>query len=127
MVRSGSTSANYEVWQYLTRMLSDQKLGSVYSLQIMREMIRIGETLRMAPDISADQKANLSKTAIDSLANLRNLLENAYFTKKEYLFILRSDLVDSEGKAIQADVMINDLQALINQIDKSALIQSGAG
>ena len=127
MVRSGSTSANYEVWQYLTRMLSDQKLGSVYSLQIMREMIRIGETLRMAPDISADQKATLSKTAIDSLANLRNLLENAYFTKKEYLFILRSDLVDSEGKAIQADVMINDLQALINQIDKSALIQSGAG
>jgi len=81
----------------------------------------------MAPDISADQKATLSKTAIDSLANLRNLLENAYFTKKEYLFILRSDLVDSEGKAIQADVMINDLQALINQIDKSALIQSGAG
>lgn len=127
MVRSGSTSANYEVWQYLTRMLSDQKLGSVYSLQIMREMIRIGETLRMAPDISADQKATLSKTAIDSLANLRNLLENAYFTKKEYLFILRSDLVDSEGKAIQADVMINEHQALMNQIDKSALIQSGAG
>ncbi len=127
MVRSGSTSANYEVWQYLTRMLSDQKLGSVYSLQIMKEMIRIGETLRTAPDISAEGKANLSKTAIDSLTNLRNLLENAYFTKKEYLFILRSDLVDSEGKTIQTDVMINDLQALITQIDKSALLQSNSG
>lgn len=43
MVRSGSTTPNYEIWQYLTRMLADQKLGSVYSLQIMREMIRIGE------------------------------------------------------------------------------------
>lgn len=26
MVRSGSTTPNYEVWQYLTRMLADQKL-----------------------------------------------------------------------------------------------------
>ena len=77
-------------------MLADQKLGSVYSLQIMREMIRIGEALRTAPEISNDIKATLSQTAVDSLTNLRNLLENAYFTKQEYLFVLRSDLVDSE-------------------------------
>ncbi len=127
MIKSGNTSANYEVWEYLTRMLADQKLGSVYSLQIMREMIRIGEALRTAPDISPDAKVKLSTTALASLTNLRNLLENAYFTKKEYLFILRSDLVDSEGKSIQTDVMIKDLQALITQIDKSALLQSNSG
>lgn len=87
-------------------------------------MIRIGEALRIAPDVSSEAKNTLSKTAIDSLTNLRNLLENAYFTKKEYLFVLRSDLVDSEGKSIQTDVMIKDLQALITQIDKSALLQT---
>lgn len=91
-------------------MLADQKLGSVYSLQIMKEMIRVGESLRTSPDISNDTKNTLTKAALESLSNLRNLLENAYFIKKEYLFVLRSDLVDTEGKTIQTESMVEDLR-----------------
>lgn len=63
----------------------------------------------------------LKKTALEALANLRNLLENTYFTKKEYLFILRGDLLDDKGKAIDTQVFVDDLQSLILQIDKSEL------
>jgi hypothetical protein len=123
MVRSGNTTSQYEIWQYLTRILADQKLGSVYSLQIMREMIRIGQELMLDKDTSEAIKNTLTNTAVESLRNLRNLLENAYFTKKEYWFVLRTDLVDGQGKAIQTDRLIQDLQGLIEEIDKSALLK----
>ena len=125
MVRTGNTGAYYEMWQYLTQMLANQKLGSVYSLQIMREMIRIGESLRQSKTITDTIKSTLTKTAIDSLKNLRDLLENAYFTKQDYWFVLRSDLTDNEGKPVQTDALVGDLQALISEIDHSTLLQLG--
>ena len=107
-------------------MLADQKLWSVYSLQIMREMIRIGEGLLLAKDTSDTIKSTLTTTAIESLRNLRNLLENAYFTKKDYWFVLRTDLIDGEWKAIQTDTLTKDLQWLIEEIDRSALLKWAA-
>lgn len=123
MIQSGSTTSQYEIWQYLTRMLADQKLWSIYSLQITREMIRIGESLMASKDISETQRATLTTTAIESLKNLRNLLENAYFKKQEYWFVLRTDLIDSAGKAIQNDNFIRDLQGLVDEINRSTLLK----
>ena len=89
----------------------------------MREMIRIGEALLLDTNTSESTRAELTSTAIESLTNLRNLLENAYFTKKEYWFVLRTDLVDGQGKAIDTAVLIRDLQGLIEEIDRSALLK----
>lgn len=121
MIRTSQTTASYDVWKYLTNMLSYQKLGSAYSLQIMREMIRVWEAINTAKETTDDARVTLKKTALEALANLRNLLENTYFTKKEYLFILRGDLLDDKGKAIDTQVFVDDLQSLILQIDKSEL------
>jgi len=85
-----------EVWGYLTQMLASQQLGSAYSLQIVREMIRIGDVLQRSPDIADDVRKSLTKSAVDSLTNLKSILENTYFTKKEYWFVLRDDLLDTE-------------------------------
>lgn len=124
MIKSGTTVSSLEIWEYLTQMLASQKLGSAYSLQIVREMIRIGDTLQRSNDIPDETRKALAKNAIESLSNLKNILENTYFTKKEYWFVLRTDLVDSEGNTIKNQVFINDLQELIKQIDSSGLIQS---
>lgn len=106
-------------------MLANQKLGSAYSMQIVREMMRIGDVLQRSNDISEEERQMLSRDATASLVNLKNILENTYFTKKEYWFVLRNDLVDSDGKSIQSQVFINDLQELIKQMDTSGLMQSG--
>ena len=124
MVRTGASASQYEVWQYLTRMLADQKLGSVYSMQIMREMIRIGEALMAAKDTPETVRSTLTSTGIESLRNLKNLLENAYFTKKEYWFVLRTDLLDSQWKAIETESLTKDLQGLIEEIDRSPLLKT---
>jgi hypothetical protein len=86
-------------------------------------MIRIGESLIVSKDISDTQRATLTTTAIESLKNLRNLLENAYFKKQEYWFVLRTDLIDSAGKAIQNDNFIKDLQGLVDEINRSTLLK----
>lgn len=52
MIKSGTTGSSLEIWGYLTQMLASQKLGSAYSLQIVREMIRIGDTLQRSPNTS---------------------------------------------------------------------------
>jgi hypothetical protein len=127
MVRTGASSSQYEMWQYLTRMLADQKLWSVYSMQIMREMIRIGEELMTSKNLEPSLRDTLADTAIESLGNLKNLLENAYFTKQEYWFVLRTDLLDIEWKAIQTDTLTKDLQSLIEEIDKSPLLKLWSG
>lgn len=124
MIQSGTTVSSREIWGYLTQMLASQKLWSAYSLQIVREMIRIWDVLQRSPDITDDVRQTLTKSAIESLSNLKNILENTYFTKKEYWFVLRDDLLDAEGNAIQNQVFINDLQELIKQMDASALIQN---
>jgi|GEM_PF-4712019 len=124
MIKSGTTVSSLEIWGYLTQMLASQKLGSAYSLQIVREMIRIGETLQRSSDIPSETRTLLAKNAIESLSNLKNILENTYFTQKEYWFVLRKDIIDIEGNAIQNQVFINDLQELIKQIDSSSLIHS---
>lgn len=126
MIKSGSTTSSLETWEYLTQMLASQKLGSAYSLQIVREMIRIGDVLQRSNDIPEDTRKALTKSAVDSLSNLKTILENTYFTKKEYWFVLRTDLVDSEGNAIKNQVFIADLQELIKQIDSSGLILASA-
>lgn len=59
-------------------------------------MIRIGDTLQRSEDIPAETRKTLAENAIESLSNLKNILENTYFTRKEYWFVLRTDLVDSE-------------------------------
>ncbi|MCB9806575.1 hypothetical protein H6768_01505 [Candidatus Peribacteria bacterium] len=82
-------------------------------------MIRIGDALQRSPNTSPETRQLLAKNAIESLSNLKNILENTYFTKKEYWFVLRNDLVDSEGNTIKNQVFINDLQELIKQIDSS--------
>lgn len=105
-------------------MLASQKLGSAYSLQIVREMIRIGDNLRSSPETTEETKKTLTKNAVESLSNLKNILENTYFTKKEYWFVLRDDLVDDEGNEIKNQVFINDLQNLNKQIDSSSLIRN---
>jgi len=123
MIKSGSTDSSLETWEYLTQMLASQKLGSAYSLQIVREMICIGDILQRSNDIPEATRKALATSAIQSLSNLKTILENTYFTKKEYWFVLRTDLVDSEGNAIKNQVFINDLQELIKHIDASSLIQ----
>ncbi len=123
MIQSGTTVSSMEIWWYLTQMLASQQLGSAYSLQIVREMIRIGDSLQNSPDVAEDVRKSLTKNAIESLSNLKIILENTYFTKKEYWFVLRDDIQDTEGNAIQNQVFINDLQALIKQIDTSWLMQ----
>ncbi|MBP7773884.1 hypothetical protein KA071_02220 [Candidatus Gracilibacteria bacterium] len=123
MIKSGSTDSSLETWEYLTQMLASQKLGSAYSLQIVREMIRIGDILQRSNEIPEATRKALVTSAIQSLSNLKTILENTYFTKKEYWFVLRTDLVDSEGNAIKNQVFINDLQELIKHIDGSSLIQ----
>lgn len=124
MIQSGTTVSSREIWGYLTQMLASQKLWSAYSLQIVREMIRIWDVLQRSPDITDDVRQTLTKSAIESLSNLKNILENTYFTKKEYWFVLRDDLLDTEWNTIQNQVFINDLQELIKQMDTSALIQN---
>lgn len=76
----------------------------------MKEMIRVGNDLLSAKDTSDTVRAGLNQTAVDSLRNLRNLLESTYFIKKDYWFVLRTDLIDGGGKAIQTDVLTKDLQ-----------------
>lgn len=73
-------------------------------------MIRVGNDLLSAKDTSDAVRAGLNQTAVDSLRNLRNLLESTYFIKKDYWFVLRTDLIDGGGKAIQTDVLTKDLQ-----------------
>jgi len=123
MIKTWNTVSSLEIWDYLTQMLASQKLGSAYSLQIVREMIRIGDLLQKSQDIPEPTKKALAKNAIESLSNLKNILENTYFTKKEYWFVLRTDLVDDEGNTIKNYIFVNDLQELIKQIDSSAFIQ----
>lgn len=122
MIRSGGTTSNIEVWWYLTQMLASQKLGSAYSLEIVREMIRIGDNLYRSGDLSEDAKKTLANNAITSLSNLKDILQNTYFTQKEYWFVLRDDLVDNEGNTIKNQTFINELQDLIQQIDSSTLL-----
>lgn len=103
-------------------MLASQKLGSSYSLEIVREMIRIGDNLYRSGDLSEDAKKTLANNAITSLSNLKDILQNTYFTQKEYWFVLRDDLVDNEGNTIKNQTFINELQDLIQQMDSSTLL-----
>jgi hypothetical protein len=126
MIQLGTTVSSVEIWWFLTEMLASQKLGSAYSLQIVREMIRIWDVLQNSTNVSVDVSKTLTNSAIESLSNLKSILENTYFTKKEYWFVLRDDLEDEEGNTIQNQVFINDLQDLIRQIDTSWLIQNSS-
>lgn len=124
MTKKGATSSDIATWSYLAQMLKQEKNGSAYSLQIIREMMRIGDELYQDKNTSAEMKETLAKDTLEALTNLKNVIENTYFTKKEYWFVLRDDLVDSEGGVIQNQIFIRDLQELIKQIDASPLLLS---
>lgn len=41
MIKFGRSRESIEVWGFLTKMLASQNFGSIYSMQIVREMLRI--------------------------------------------------------------------------------------
>ncbi len=117
MIQS-SQNPTYEMWLYLTFILSKEKKGSPYSLKIMTEMIRLGELLKN----DTEHRETIVEESNRALANLRKVLEETYFDKKDdYLFVLKENLKDDKGQKIDTIVFVNDLNQLISQIDKSSL------
>ncbi len=117
MIQS-SQNPTYEMWLYLTFILSKEKKGSPYSLKIMTEMIRLWESLK--DDI--EHKETIIAESNKTLANLRKVLEETYFDKKDdYLFVLKENLKDEKGQKIDTIIFVNDLNQLISEIDKSNL------
>lgn len=116
MIQS-SKEPTYEMWQYLTFILSKQKQGSPYSIKIMAEMIRLGEILK-----DVGHKDDILKESNNTLSNLKTILEQTYFDKKEgYLYVLKEWLKDEKGQDIDTSVFVDDLNKLIGEIDHSTL------
>ncbi len=117
MIQS-SQNPTYEMWLYLTYILSKEKKWSPYSLKIMTEMIRLGELLKN--DI--EHKDAIIEESNKALSNLRKVLEESYFDKKDdYLFVLKQNLKDEKWQKIDTIIFVNDLNQLISEIDKSTL------
>lgn len=84
----------------------------------MTEMIRLGELLKD----EVDHKNTIIEESNRTLTNLRKVLEETYFDKKDnYLFVLKQNLKDDKGQKIDTIVFVNDLNQLISEIDKSTL------
>lgn len=117
MIRS-SQNPTYEMWLYLTFILSKEKKWSPYSLQIMTEMVRLGNALEKKPEY----RTSIVEESNRALSNLRKVLEESYFDKQDdYLFVLKKDLKDEKWQKIDTIVFVNDLNQLIAEIDKSNL------
>ncbi|MFA6079869.1 MAG: hypothetical protein WC753_00080 [Candidatus Gracilibacteria bacterium] len=116
MIRS-SDDPTYEMWLYLTFILGKEKNGSPYSLKIMTEMIRLGEILK-----SGEHQDAIVKASNDALSHLKKVLEDTYFEKQDdYVFVLKQNLKDSSGQNLDTKIFVNDLNALVVEIDKSTL------
>ena len=116
MIRS-SSSPTYEMWLYLTFILWKENKWSPYALQIMTEMVRIGEILK-----SGEHKKTIAEESNMALASLKKILEETYFDKKEdYIFVLKQNLQDETGTNLDTKIFVNDLNSLIIEIDKSTL------
>jgi hypothetical protein len=84
----------------------------------MTEMIRLGELLKD----STENKETIVGESNRALAQLRKVLEETYFDKKDnYLFVLKENLKDDKGQKIDTIIFVNDLNQLITEIDKSTL------
>lgn len=117
MIQS-SQNPTYEMWLYLTYILSKEDKWSSYSIKIMTEMIRLGELLKNNPE----NKETIVEESNRALSNLRKVLETTYFDKKDdYLFVLKENLKDDKGQKIDTMIFVNDLNQLISEIDKSSL------
>lgn len=115
-----SQNPTYEMWLYLTFILSKEKNWSPYSLRIMTEMIRLWEILKD----DTEHKDTIIEESNKALANLRKVLEETYFDKKDnYLFVLKENLKDDKWQKIDTAIFVNDLNQLISEIDKSTLFR----
>ncbi len=84
----------------------------------MTEMIRLGEALKDHPE----HKITIVEESNRALSQLRKVLEETYFDKKDnYLFVLKEDLKDENGRKIDTLIFVNDLNRLIAEVDKSTL------
>jgi hypothetical protein len=84
----------------------------------MTEMIRLGDLLKE----SQENKVDIVEESNRTLSQLRKVLEETYFDKKDnYLFVLKEDLKDERGQKIDTLIFVNDLNQLIDEIDKSSL------
>lgn len=117
MIRT-TQNPTYEMWLYLTHILSRENKGSSYSIKIMTEMIRLGEILKNTPW----NKEIILEESNRALANLRSILETTYFDKKDdYLFVLKENLRDDKSQKIDTMTFVTDLNQLISEVDKSTL------
>lgn len=117
MIKS-SRDPTYEMWLYLTFILSKEKKWSPYSLKIMTEMVRLGNILEK----DSEHKEIIIEESNRALSSLRKVLEESYFDKLDsYLFVLKKDLKDDKGQKIDTVVFVNDLNQLIAEIDTSTL------
>ncbi len=83
----------------------------------MTEMIRLGEILK-----SGEHKETIIAESNAALSNLTKVLEETYFdTKEDYIFVLKQNLKDENGQNLDTKIFVNDLNALIVEIDKSTL------
>lgn len=96
MVKNGKSDENYAIWGFLTKMLASQNLGSTYSMKIVKEMLRMSDVLSKSNTVTEIQKSTLITESLEGLQNVKNLLENTYFIKKNYWYVLRTDLLDNE-------------------------------
>ncbi len=116
MIQS-SQRPTYEMWSYLTFILSKEENGSPFALRIMSEMIRIGEILK-----NGENKAAIVTESNNAISNLKKVLEESYFDKKDnYLFVLKNDLKNEKWENINPTVFVDDLKKLILEIDQSTL------
>lgn len=107
----------YEMWLYLAFILSREKNWSPFALRIMSEMIRIGEILK-----DGENKVEIITESNNAISNLRKVLEDSYFDKKDnYLFVLKDNLKNERWENINPTVFVDDLKKLILEIDKSTL------
>lgn len=124
MVKNGKSDESYAIWGFLTKMLASQNLGSTYSMKIVKEMLRMSDILSKSNTVTEIQKSTLITESLEGLQNVKNLLENTYFIKKNYWYVLRTDLLDNEWKPLSTDILTDDLNGIINQVDSSILFLS---
>jgi len=83
----------------------------------MTEMVRLGEILK-----NSEHKKIIIEESNAALSNLKKVLEETYFEKKEdYIFVLKQNLKDENGKNLDTKIFVNDLNSLIVEIDRSTL------
>lgn len=115
-LNSIQTSPDPDIWEYLTAVFVHEKLGSIYSIKLMGEMIRIGDLL-----MQKNNDTEIRSQTQDALTQLHTLLESTYFTKRDQFFVLKEDLLSENWSILSGWELASDLRALIAKIDNSHL------